>query len=133
MPVSGGLTGTLDGETGCGEGSGTGGTLTWTSSALGGHVTATFTGAVPMSTGTYTLASLQVRSTDSGGAQESWTSPSGACSITVTSVDVECQVAFRQWLQIVNGTGSCRQPLAPDTGTTAPAVMVGSFQFSHWL
>jgi hypothetical protein len=133
MPVSGGLSGTLDGEQGCGEGSGTGGTLTWTGMTLDAHVTATFTGAIPATTGTFTLASLQVTTPGADGSGESWTAPSGACSITVTAVQTECQVAFHQWLSIVSGTGTCSQPAAPDSGNGAAAITIGSFQFSHWL
>lgn len=134
MPVQGGLNGTLDGQTGCGTGSGTGGgTLSWTSSVLGGRVTATFMAAVPAQPGSYPLASLEIRSTESDGAVSSWTAPSGACTITVTSVDVECQSAFHQYLHIVTGTGSCTQPAAPDTGTAAGPITIGDFQFSHWL
>jgi len=135
MPVQGGLTGALDGQSGCGtgSGSGSGGTLSWDSSVLGGRVTATFMGALPEQPGSYPLASLQIRSGESDGAASSWTAPSGACSITVTSVDVECQSAFRQYLHIVHGTGSCTQPAAPDTGTTAGPITIGDFQFSHWL
>jgi len=135
MPVQGGLTGTLDGQTGCGTGSGagSGGTMSWDSSVLGGRVTATFMGALPEQPGSYPLASLQIRSVESDGAATSWTAPSGACTITVTSVDIECQGVFRQYLHIVHGTGSCSQPAAPDMGTTAGPVMIGDFQFSHWL
>jgi hypothetical protein len=135
MPVRGGLTGTLDGQTGCGTASGVGGTSTmsWDSSVLGGHVTATFTGALPQQSGSYPLASLQIRSSESGAAASSWTAPSGACTITVTSVDVECQGVFRRYRQILHGTGSCTQPAAPDSGTTGGAITIGEFQFSHWL
>jgi hypothetical protein len=134
MPVQGGLTGTVDGQLGCGEGSGSGsGTLSWTSSTLRARVTASFSTAVPTQPGNYPLASLQIRSTSTDGGVASWTAPAGACAITVTSVDVECQVAFRQYLRIVHGTGSCSQPAAPDTGTNAPAIMISDFQFSHWL
>lgn len=135
MPVQGGLTGTLDGQTGCGTGSGGGGTttLSWDSSVLGGRVTATFMSALPEQAGSYPLASFQIRSAEGDGAASSWTAPSGACTITVTSVDIECQVAFRQYLHIVHGTGGCTQPATPDSGTTAAAITIGDFQFSHWL
>jgi hypothetical protein len=133
MPVQGGLDGTLDGQVGCGTGSGTGGTINWDSSVLGGRVTATFMGAIPEQPGSYVLASLQIRAAESDGAVSSWTAPSGACSITVNSVDVECQGAFREYLHILYGTGSCSQPAAPDTGTTAAPITIGDFQFSHWL
>ncbi len=134
MPVQGGLTGTLDGQTGCGTGSGTGsgGTMNWDSSVLGGRVTATFMGPLPEQSGSYPLASLQI-SAQGDGATSSWTAPSGACTITVTSVDIECQGVFRQYLHIVHGTGSCTQPAAPETGTTAGPVTIGDFQFTHWL
>ena len=133
MPVSGGLTGTLDGERGCGEGSGTGGDLSWTGTMLGARVTATFTGAVPTTTGTFNLASLQISTTGTGGSDTSWTAPSGACSITVSSVQTECQIAFHRWTPIVSGTGTCSQSASPDSGNSAAAVTIGSFQFSHWL
>jgi hypothetical protein len=135
MPVQGGLTGTLDGKTGCGTGSGlgSGGTMSWDSSVLGGRITATFMGALPMQSGSYPLASLQIRSVENDGATSSWTAPSGACSITVASVDVECQGVFRQYLHILHGSGSCTQPATPDTGTTAGPITIGDFQFSHWL
>lgn len=135
MPVTGGLSGTVDGQTGCGEGSGssTGGTLSWTSSTLFARVVATFSTAVPTQPGSYPLASLQIRSSGGDGGIESWTAPQGACTITVTSVDVECQAAFRQYLHILRGTGTCTQPAAPDTGNGAPAITVGDFQFEHWL
>ena len=135
MPVQGGLSGTLDGQTGCGTGSGTGGatTLSWTSSTLGGRVTANFMSPLIEQTGSYPLASLQIRTSQGDGAVSSWTAPAGACTITVTSVDVECQGAFREYLHIVHGTGSCTQPAAPDTGTTAAAITIADFQFSHWL
>lgn len=133
MPVSGGLTGTLDGERGCGEGSGTGGDLSWTGTMLGARVTATFTGAVPTTTGTFTLASLQIRTAGADGSVASWTAPSGACSITVSSVQTECQIAFHRWTPIVSGTGTCNQPASADSGNGAAAVTIGPFQFSHWL
>lgn len=135
MPVQGGLAGTLDGQQGCGTGSGagTGGNLSWTSSVLGGRVTATFTGAVPSQAGTYPLASLEIRATETDGAASTWTAPTGACSITVTSVDVECQGAFREYRHIVHGTGSCTQPAAPASGSSDAPITVGDFQFSHWL
>ncbi len=135
MPVTGGLSGTVDGQTGCGAGTGgsTGGTLSWTSSTLFARVVATFSTAVPTQTGSYPLASLQIRTSGGDGGSESWTAPQGACTITVTSVDVECQGAFRQYLHILRGTGTCTQPAAPDTGNGAPAITVGDFQFEHWL
>jgi hypothetical protein len=134
MPVQGGLTGTLDGETGCGDGggSGTNAFLAWDSSALGGRVTATFENGLPTQPGTYPLASLEISSAADGGA-ESWTAPAGACTITVASVDVECQAVFEQLMQIVHGTGTCAQPAAPDSGTSAGPVTIGDFQFEHWL
>jgi hypothetical protein len=133
MPASGGLTGTLDGEAGCGEGSGTGGDLSWTGTTLGARVTATFTGAVPTATGTVTLASLQISTPGADGSVASWTAPSGTCSITLSSVQTECQSAFRKWSLIVSGTGTCNGPASPDSGNGAAPVTIGTFQFSHWL
>jgi hypothetical protein len=132
MPVQGGLTGTLDGETGCGDGSGGAAFLAWDSSALGGRVSAYFESGLPTQPGTYPLSSLTIQSTADGGTQ-SWTAPSGACTLTVTNVDVECQAVFQQLMQIVYGTGTCTQPAAPESGTTAAPVTIGDFQFVHWL
>jgi hypothetical protein len=135
MPVTGGLTGTLDGETGCGDGSGTatGGYIVWDSSALGARVTATFQGSLPSQSGSYTLASLQIQSSTTGGSTQSWKAPSGACVIQVDSVDVECQAVFDQNVQVLHGTGKCTQPAAPESGTSASAVTIGDFPFEHWL
>jgi hypothetical protein len=36
-------------------------------------------------------------------------------------------------MQIVHGAGTCTQPAAPDSGTSAGPVTIGDFQFEHWL
>jgi len=131
MPVSGGLSGTLDGYAGCSQ-SKTSVTEGWLGATLGTRVTAAFTDALPSTVGTYTLASLQI-TTGPDGSVQSWTAPSGACSITVTAVQTECQIAFQQWTLIASGTGTCSQPAAPDGSNGAAAVTIGSFQFSHWV
>jgi hypothetical protein len=133
MPVTGGLTGTLDGETGCGDGSGADGSLTWDSMALGARVTANFETALPDQPGTYPLTSLEISVMGPDGGMESWTTPSGACSVTITMADIECQVAFETLLHVVYGTGTCSQPAAPDGGNASASVNVGDFQFEHWL
>ncbi|HEY8042520.1 MAG TPA: hypothetical protein VIF15_22115, partial [Polyangiaceae bacterium] len=135
MPVQGGLTGTLDGKTGCGDASGTGAGdfLSWDSSVLGGRVSANFANGLPDQPGTFPLTSLVIRAPGADGGAESWTAPSGACTLTVTSVDVECQAVFRQLMRVVTGTGTCSQPAAPDAGSSAAPITIGDFQVVHWL
>jgi hypothetical protein len=135
MPVQGGLAGTLNGEQGCGDGSskGTGAFLAWNSTSLGGRVSAYFENGLPNQPGTFPLTSLNVRSTGANGGAESWTTPSGACTLSVSAVDIECQSVFQQLLHVVHGTGTCSQPAAPDSGTSAGPVTIGDFEFVHWL
>jgi hypothetical protein len=134
MPVQGGLTGTLNGDQGCGDSTGgISASLDWTSSSLGARVSASFTNGLPSQPGTYPLASLNIRSSSAGGGAQSWTAPSGACTITVSMVDIECQGVFGRLMTIVHGTGTCSQPAAPDSGTSAGPVTIADFQFEHWL
>jgi hypothetical protein len=134
MPVQGGLTGTLDGETGCGaaNGTATGASLTWDSSTLGGRVSASFANGLPMQPGTYPLTSLTIEA-DAEGGTASWTAPSGACTVVVTTDDIECQAVLGEELQVLTGTGTCTQPAAPDSGNGAAPITIGDFQFEHWL
>jgi hypothetical protein len=135
MPVQGGLTGTLNGEAGCGDGSGTasGADLAWTSLSPAGRVTAYFQGGLPRRSGTYPLSSITIRATGPDGGAQTWTAPAGACTITVTMVDVECQSLFVRLMTIVYGTGTCNQPATADPGNTAGPVTIGDFQFEHLL
>jgi hypothetical protein len=132
MPVSGGLTGTFDGMAGCSVGGGTNASVGWTSRSLGGQVTAVFGTAPPNQAGTFPLASLKIEA-GTVAASQSWTAPSGACTLTITSVDMECQSAYRQVRPVIHGTGTCTQPAAPDNGTSGSPVTIGDFQFVHWL
>ena len=135
FPVQRGLTGTLNGDVGCGDGAGTatGPYLAWSSGSPSARITASFQGGLPKLAGIYPLTALNIKVNGIDGGSRSWTAPSGACTITVSMEDIECQTAFGKLTQIVYGSGTCNQPAAPDIGNSAGPITIGDFQFEHWL
>lgn len=142
MPVSGGLSGTLDvpevavvcgssnGSTGVGE-------IDWAtgigqSTTVG--ATVFFDDGLPLdTTGTFP-AHVEIDESFSDGGVLQWMTPQGGCSIVIAGS--ECLSAGKspfdggtRYSRLLSGTGSCSQPAAPKTGTSAPPITIGNFAF----
>jgi len=97
-------------------------------------VTATFTNPLPLDTTGSFPATLEIALSPLDAGKSAWQTPAGACSIDIAgSMCVEPHGTGpdggpRQE-RILSGTGTCSQPAAPESGTSGPAVTIGTFQF----
>ena len=134
MPVQGGLSGTLD-ASGCGALDTN--TIYWQSGLSGGApetaINVVFTTPIPVDqVGTFPATIEIVKIPASGGVGSGWQTPMGACSVTIQgSVCAPTQVFAHR--RVLDGSGTCSQPAAPEMGTSGPAVTIGAFEFSGFI
>jgi hypothetical protein len=65
---------------------------------------------------------------DDGGTEE-WMTPDGGCTITIGGSVCEGKSGDR----LLSGTGTCTQPAAPKSGTSAPAITISDFTFIDYF
>lgn len=145
MPVSGGLSGTINvpetfvicGSSGSGSASMGVGEIDWaTGIGQGTTVGATvyFENGLPLDmTGTFP-AHVEVTESLSDGGTLQWVTPQGTCSIVIAGSECESPKGEGpdggpQYARLLSGTGTCSQPAAPQTGNGAPPVTIGRFAF----
>lgn len=140
LPLSGGLTGTLDAN-GCGT---VGDDLTWSElgSLSGGSGTSTTLTMVlaapvePLVTGPLDVTRLEIRtsqeSSDGGDVVRRWSTPDGACSATLASNVFDPTTVFEN-RHVLEGSGSCRAPADPVDGNERGAVTLGPFTFRGFV
>jgi hypothetical protein len=125
MPVSGGLSMSLGNPGECGTNGG------YVLGLDSGQVLFTFSGTFPDQTGTFPGAVSLTGFGDAGN--ESWQTPDGACSITITqAVCVVFTTNPPMNVTEVTGYGTCSKPAAPTMGTSAPPVTIGKFTFTNF-
>ncbi|HEX8793072.1 MAG TPA: hypothetical protein VF765_19140 [Polyangiaceae bacterium] len=144
MPVSGGLSGTINvpevavicGSSGSTSGTGVG-EIDW-STAIGQGTTvgATvfFDNGLPLDmTGTFP-AHVEIDESSSGGGMLQWVTPQGGCSIVIAGSECVSSPGKGvdggpQYARILSGTGTCSQPAAPQSGTSGAPITIGTFAF----
>jgi hypothetical protein len=77
--------------------------------------------------GTFQLQSLDVTQVSNGETLR-WRTPPAACSLSIEGSVCSPTAAFMQ-RRVIDGTGACSQPAAPQSGNTKAAVTIGDFEF----
>ena len=80
----------------------------------------------PGDTGEVPLDSITVTARDDAGIQ-TWTTPSGACAMTLESNVCQRMTSDRL---VLSGRGHCSQPARPDTGNSGREIGIGDFTFT---
>jgi hypothetical protein len=139
LPAQGGISGPLcegAGPTVCGSAHNDAGVneLDWTakSPAGGGHfdanVVVTFEATVPVDQLGAFPATIEITQTlPNDGGHLAWKTPLGACTVNFAGSVCLSKIQKR----VLSGTGTCSQPAAPETGTSAAAVSIGDFTFNN--
>ncbi len=139
LPISGGITGTLEAN-GCGT---IGDSLTWSelASLSGGGTSTRLTMVLgspvePLVTGPLDVTRLEIRTTepapDGGDIDREWSTPDGACTAALTSNVFDPTTVFEN-RHVLEGNASCRAPAEPAEGNDRGAVTLGPFTFGGFV
>jgi hypothetical protein len=75
-------------------------------------------------------ASVSLLHQPTSGTWITWTTPPGACTVTLDSN--VCWIDLGSTYYLISGTGTCSAPAMPDSDAGAP-VAIGDFSFAYTL
>jgi hypothetical protein len=134
MPLSGGISMDLSAN-GCGTLGDN--VLNFDDLSFGGGgsvgVDITFPGStIPVDeAGTFSTTIGLTRNLPDGGT-ENWQTPDAACSVTIAGSICSPTSVFMH-RRVLNGSGTCAQPAAPQMGTSGGPVTIGKFTYEGFI